>query len=95
MSTEVLHLPGQNRYVFEKDGEQVGLTDYTLRGNSIHITHTEIDPHLRGGGLGSEMVQSVLDAIRTDTSYRVVAECPFVVDWLEQHPEYQELELRG
>lgn len=95
MSSAVHHLPGQNRYVFEKDGKQVGLTDYTLRGNAIHLTHTEIDPHLRHGGLGAEMVQLVLDQIRTDTDYRVVAECPFVVDWLEQHPEYQELEQRG
>ncbi len=95
MSSAVHHLPGQNRYVFEKDGKQVGLTDYTLRGNAIHLTHTEIDPHRRDGGLGAEMVQLVLDQIRTDTDYRVVAECPFVVDWLEQHPEYQELEQRG
>ncbi len=95
MSSAVHHLPGQNRYVFEKDGKQVGLTDYTLRGNAIHLTHTEIDPHLRDGGLGAEMVQLVLDQIRTDTDYRVVAECPFVVEWLEQHPEYQELEQRG
>jgi predicted GNAT family acetyltransferase len=72
MSTEVLHLPGQNRYVFEKDGEQVGLTDYTIRGNSMHITHTEIDPLLRGSGLGAQMVHGVLDSIRTQTGYRVV-----------------------
>jgi predicted GNAT family acetyltransferase len=95
MSSAVQHLPGQNRYVLEKDGEQVGLTDYSLRGNAIHITHTEIDPRQRDGGLGSEMVQGVLDIIRTTTSYRVVAECPFVVGWLKEHPEYHELEERG
>jgi predicted GNAT family acetyltransferase len=95
MSTALQHLPGQNRYVFEKDGRQVGLTDYTLRGQAMHITHTEIDPSMRGAGLGAEMVQGVLDEIRTGTDYRVVAECPFVVDWLSQHPEYQELEERG
>lgn len=95
MSSAVQHLPDQNRYVFEKDGRQVGLTDYRLRGNAMHITHTEIDPQLRGSGLGAEMVQDVLDTIRTDTDYRVVAECPFVVDWLGHHPEYHELETRG
>jgi predicted GNAT family acetyltransferase len=41
------------------------------------------------------MVQGVLDAIRTKTTYRVVAACPFVVSWLEEHPEYHELEERG
>lgn len=95
MSTAVQHLPGQNRYVFEKDGKQVGLTDYSLRGNAMHITHTEIDPQLRGAGLGAAMVQGVLDLVRTETAYRVVADCPFVAEWLDQHPEYHELEERG
>ncbi len=94
MSSTVQHLPGQNRYVFQKDGADVGLIDYTMRGNAIVLTHSEIDPNLRHSGLGDEMVQDVLDEIRQETDYRVVAECPFVVDWLERHPDYQELAER-
>ena len=95
MSSVVQHLPGQSRYVFVKDGVEVGLTDYRLVDRDIHITHTEIDPSMRDGGLASEMVQGVLDHIRADTDYRVVAECPYVVTWLSRHPEYQELERRA
>ena len=95
MSSVVKHLPGQNRYVFTKDGVEIGLTDYQLVDGDIHITHTEIDPAMRGAGLASEMVQGVLDAIRTNTDHRVVAECPYVVTWLSRHPEYQELEQRA
>jgi predicted GNAT family acetyltransferase len=94
MSSAVQHLPSQNRYLFEKDGVDVGLIDYTMRGDSIVLTHSEVDPHLRHHGVGDEMVQAVLDSIRTETNLRIVAECPFVVDWLERHPEYQELEVR-
>ena len=94
MSTDVQHLEDQNRYVFSSDGAQVGLTDYRLRGNSIHLTHTEIDPHLRGNGLGEQMVQGVLDKIRAETEYRVVADCPFVDSFLREHPDYRELETR-
>ena len=94
MSSVVKHLPGQNRYVFTKDGADVGLTDYQLVGGDIHITHTEVDPTLRGSGLGAEMVQAVLDTIRDETDYRVVAECHFVVTWLRHHPDYQTLEQR-
>ncbi len=94
MSSAVHHLPGQNRYVFQKDGTDVGLIDYTMRGHAIVLTHSEIDPSLRHGGLGDEMVQDVLDKIRQETDYRVIAECPFVVDWLERHPDYQELAER-
>jgi predicted GNAT family acetyltransferase len=95
MSSEIQHFPRQNRYVLVRDGEQVGLTDYRMHGDVMHITHTEIDPQLRGDELGSEMVEGVLDRVRSETGYRVVAECPFVADWLERHPEYDELVTRG
>lgn len=95
MSTAVKHLSAQNRYVFSQDGIEVGLTDYRLVDRDIHLTHTEIDPAMRGAGLASEMVQGVLDHIRTDTDYRVVADCPYVVTWLTRHPEYQDLEQRA
>jgi predicted GNAT family acetyltransferase len=94
MSNAVQHLPGQNRYVFSKDGSDVGLIDYSMRGRSIVLTHSEIDPNLRHSGLGDEMVRDVLDEIRETSDLRVVADCPFVVDWLERHPDYQELESR-
>ncbi len=95
MFSAVTHLPAQNRYVFAKDGVEVGLTDYRLVDRDLHITHTEIDPSMRGGGLASEMVQGVLDHIRTHTDYRVIAECPYVVTWLSRHPGYQDLEQRA
>ncbi len=95
MSNVVKHLPAQNRYIFLKDGVEVGLTDYGLVDRDIHITHTEIDPSMRGAGLASEMVQGVLDDIRTGTDYRVVAECPYVVTWLSRHPDYHDLEQRA
>lgn len=95
MTSVVQHLPAQNRYVFTKDGIEVGLTDYQLVDRDIHITHTEVDPSMRHNGLASEMVQAVLDHIRADTDYRVIANCPYVVTWLSRHPEYQELEQRA
>ncbi|MBG6108776.1 GNAT family N-acetyltransferase [Frigoribacterium sp. CG_9.8] len=94
MSDVVHHLPEQNRYVFATDGVEVGLTDYRLVDHDIHITHTEIEPSMRRTGLASEMVQAVLDHIRAETDYRVVADCPYVVTWLRRHPEYQALEQR-
>lgn len=94
MSSVVQHFPGQNRYVFEKDGNQVGLIDYSMRGNAIVLNHSEIDPHLLHSGLGDEMVEQVLDTIRFATEFRMIAECPFVSDWVARHPDYEELEAR-
>ena len=95
MSSVVKHFPAQNRYVFATDGVEVGFTDYRLVDHDIHITHTEIEPSMRRTGLASEMVQAVLDHIRADTDYRVIADCPYVVTWLSRHPEYQTLEERA
>lgn len=95
MATELKQLPEQDRYLFLRDGVQVGQVDYVIRGNSIHILHTDIDPALRGQGLGGQLVHDVLEQIRTETDFRLVAICPFTANWLESHPEYKELEQRG
>ncbi|HEV7956488.1 MAG: N-acetyltransferase [Microbacteriaceae bacterium] len=94
MSTDLQRLAGQSRYVFSSNGVQVGVIDYVVRGTAIHLIHAEIDPRSRGAGLGAQMVQGVLEMIRAETDYRVVADCPFVIDFLRRHPDYQELESR-
>lgn len=95
MPSTLTHLVGQNRYVFASGGEQVGLVDYVMSGDEIHLVHTEINPQLRGRGLGARMVEELLDTLRTETSLRVVPACPFVADWVHRHPDYQELTERG
>ena len=94
MPSQIEHRPDENRYLYLVDGDVVGLTDYGVVGDSIHLTHTEITPSLRGNGLGDDMVRLILDEIRDATSHRVVPDCPFVADWLRRHPEYRELESR-
>lgn len=94
MSTEVKHQPEKNRYLFLKDGKDAGLADYTVSGNSIHITHTEINPEMRGQGLGEDMVRQILDLLRTESDLRVIGACSFVRDFYAHNPDYQELETR-
>ncbi|QHO68443.1 GNAT family N-acetyltransferase [Marisediminicola antarctica] len=91
---ELRNLLAENRYLFSVDGEEVGLADYRVIGEQIHITHTEITPRLRGSGLGERMVRALLDTIRADTDYRVVADCGFVREFLRRNPEYAELQTR-
>ncbi len=91
MTETVRHVPEQFRYLFERDGEVIGLTSYRRVEDRIHITHTEIQPPLRGQGLGGRMVQQVLDDLRTTTDEPIVPICPFVDRWIEDHPEYQDL----
>ncbi|MEF2976278.1 GNAT family N-acetyltransferase [Subtercola sp. YIM 133946] len=95
MSTEIENRHDQNRYVLLVDGEEAGLIDYQLRGDAIVLVHTEVDPTQRLQGLAGELVKGALDDIRTTTSLKVVAQCPFAAHWIDEHPEYQELLERG
>ncbi|TIH33076.1 GNAT family N-acetyltransferase [Subtercola vilae] len=95
MSTELQHRTSQNRYVLLVDGREAGFADYRLTGNAIVFTHTEVDPAHRDEGLASTLIAGALDDVRTGSGLKLVAQCPFVVDFIDAHAEYHELEERG
>lgn len=95
MATEIKREPERSRYLLLSEGEQVGVTEYLLRGNAILLTHTEIDPARRGEGLADTMVRGVLDDIHDTTESRVVAACPYVTEWFARNPDYRGLQKRG
>jgi predicted GNAT family acetyltransferase len=90
----VEHQPDAERYVLLDGEKMLGLLDYYVSGNTIHFTHSEIDPDRRNAGLGSQLVQETLDQVREQTGYRVDPACPFMADWLVEHPDYGELTQR-
>ncbi|MCU1475413.1 MAG: acetyltransferase [Subtercola sp.] len=95
MSTEIANQPEKNRYVLLENGEEAGFVDYHLHGDEIVFTHTEVDPLRRRNGIASALITGALDDVRTGTGLKVVPECPFVVRFIDTHPEYHELVERG
>lgn len=95
MTTEIRNETDRLRYTLWHDGENVGLADYRVSGDAIQITHTEVDPARRGQGLGGSLVRLTLDDIRQNTRLSVVPLCPFVADWIDAHPDYQDLLTRA
>ncbi len=79
----------RGRFELDVDGS-VAFANYRLAGDRVIITHTETPPALRGRGVASELVKGALELIRADV-HKVVAGCSFVVEYLEQHPEYADL----
>ncbi|HQG70990.1 MAG TPA: GNAT family N-acetyltransferase [Rhodoglobus sp.] len=94
MASEVIQDVSMNRFELLVDGEQVGLSDYRIRDDSIVILHTEIDPSRRGEGLGDLLARGMLNLIRADTDHRVVPLCPFTKKWIDEHEDYQDLLTR-
>jgi hypothetical protein len=80
----------QRRFELDVEGA-VAFANYRLAPGTVIITHTETPPALRGRGIASELVKGALELIRAD-GLKVVAGCGFVVDYLQKHPEYADLE---
>jgi predicted GNAT family acetyltransferase len=90
MTTQVHDNDRDSRYEITRDGERVGLSEYQRNGERVTFLHTEVDPTLRGEGLGEQLVSGALDDVRK-RGERVVARCPYVKRFITEHPEYQDL----
>lgn len=78
------------RFELLVDGQVVGILDYHAEGDTLVLPHTAIDASERGRGLGATLVQYALDEIRHD-GQRIVPTCSFVAQFLDEHPQYQDL----
>jgi len=79
-----------SRYEIKDDGRVVGVADYRVQDDLVVLPHTEVDPARQGAGLGAELIQAALDAIR-ERGQRVVPQCSYVADFIAEHPDYQDL----
>ena len=76
-----------SRYeLFEAD-RLAGFVDYRLAEGSILFTYIEIEPALQGRGLATTLTEAALNDAR-QRELKISARCPFIVDYLDQHPEY-------
>ena len=69
-------------------GEDVAWIDYELEGDVIRYTHTEVPKALGGKGIAKKLAFAVLE-YAVANNLEVEAECPVVVKYVKEHPEYQ------
>lgn len=82
----IQHLSAQHKFA---DG-QAELVYQLPAPGVIDFTHTEVPEAKRGQGEGEALVKTGLDYARQH-HLQVVATCPFVAAYFEQHPEYADL----
>jgi predicted GNAT family acetyltransferase len=85
----VVDHPERNRYE-ARIGDSVAVLTYRRRPGQITFIHTGVPPAIEHHGVGSRLAQVALDAARAD-GLTVVPNCPFVAEYIREHPEYADL----
>ena len=80
------------RFEMEREGE-VAYLEYTLSGNVLGLIHTEVPEKLRHHGLAAALAETALKWAR-ENKYGVDIVCPSVQEYVDTHPEYEDLVLR-
>jgi predicted GNAT family acetyltransferase len=52
----------------------------------IILIHTEVDPSLKGRGVGGQLVMAAVDRARAER-LTIVPWCPYARHWLREHPD--------
>jgi predicted GNAT family acetyltransferase len=86
----VVDNPSELRYELRRGPDLVGQIRYAIEPGLVVLIHTEVAEAVEGQGLGSVLVRGALDDIRA-RGLRVAPVCPFVLSYLERHPEYADL----
>ena len=89
MTDTVRDEPARQRFELVVDGA-LAFVDYQRDGRKLLLTHAEVPPPLRGGGIGSTLVTRTL-ALGRERGEKVVPLCSFVEHYMRRHPEVQDL----
>ena len=79
------------RFEIEQNDE-VAYLEYSLSGNILELTHTEVPEKLRHMGLASSLAETALHWAR-EHNLKVDIVCPTVQQYLTKHPEHSDLVL--
>ena len=92
----VRDVPERSRYeaTLGDDPTLTGLIDYRASDGTITLLHTGVEDGYEGQGIGSRLVRGVFDDARA-RNLRIIPKCPFVVRWLERHPEQSDIVIEA
>ncbi|ROT33239.1 GNAT family N-acetyltransferase [Micromonospora sp. HM5-17] len=79
--------PAERRFEILLDDSLAGFVAYRVEAGTPVLVHTEVDPRYAGKGVGSALARGAFEQLR-DRGDRVRVTCPFLLGYLERHPEY-------
>jgi predicted GNAT family acetyltransferase len=82
--------PAEQRYEAWLDEQLVGVLEYRPADGLVALVHTEVEPGLRRGGVGTGLVTAALDDLRSRDA-KILPLCSFVRAFVHRHAEYEDL----
>lgn len=93
-NVEIVRNPQASRFELLLNGERIGGIEYVQRGSHVAMTHAEVSEEFSGQGLAGTLVEAALADVRA-RGEQVVAQCPYVRDYIGKHPEWADLVANG
>lgn len=77
----------RHQFQLVTDGKLSIVAYQKVDDETLALTHTEVDPSLEGHGVGSKLVEGVLQYVEQN-DLKIVPLCPFVSVFLKRHPDW-------
>lgn len=87
LDVQVARNDEKSRYEARIDGSVAGFAAYRNEGDAVVFTHTEVQPRWEGLGVASRLVAGALDDV-VAAGHRIVPDCQFVAEYVDEHPTY-------
>lgn len=69
---------------------QKAVLQYRLKDKTIYYMHTGVPKAIEGQGIATKLAKFGLEYAKKN-GFKIVVYCPFVVQYVKQHPEYLKL----
>ena len=79
-----------SRFEVVADDTVAGHAEYTLAGDVMTLTHTEVDDAFAGRGLAKQLAEGALSQAR-ERGLHVIPQCRFIASYLKKNEQWVDL----
>jgi predicted GNAT family acetyltransferase len=83
----------EHRFEWRINDNAMAAAYFRLENGRLVFTHTEVPSEFSGQGIATELARGTFDLLR-DSGRKATLVCPFMVHFLNTHPEYGDVVAR-